>query len=378
MDRHLRALLIEDNPSDARLIKEIFSFASNGEATLEIAQSLTGGLELLENPPDIVLLDLSLPESRGMDTFFRVREKVPNVPIVLLTGLDDEETAIQAIKSGAQDYIVKGKADESLWRSINYAMERKRLLNEREGLIGELDLTLRELKVLADHLQKRNRELEEFAAVAAHDLKSPLQIIVNYLRLLQSRYGELLDARGLEYIDIASTSSKRMAELIDNLLRYSRLDMELPVAQIESGQALSIALKNLEVRIAESGAVVTSDALPEVVCNDTRLSQLFQNLIDNAIKFRGSAPPRVHVSCAKSNGEFCFTVRDNGIGIAPGAAERIFNAFQRLHDKGDYPGTGLGLAICRKIVQKWGGRIWVEPGPESGSVFCFTIPMEDK
>jgi light-regulated signal transduction histidine kinase (bacteriophytochrome) len=231
-------------------------------------------------------------------------------------------------------------------------------------------------KLLAQttELQRSNEELEQFAYVASHDLQEPLRTIGSYCQLLQRRYKGKLDADADEFISFAVEGAKRMQVLINDLLKYSRVGTRGKAFEpADCNVVFNDVLANLRQAIDEGGAVVTSDPLPTIPGDMVQLGQLFQNLIGNAIKFRGEAPPTVHVSARAEGDETVFSVRDNGIGIDVRHRERIFQIFQRLHERGKYPGTGIGLAVCRKIVARHGGRIWIESAPEQGSTFRFTL-----
>jgi len=226
-------------------------------------------------------------------------------------------------------------------------------------------------------LAHSNEELEHFAYLASHDLQEPLRMINSYLELLQQRYQHKLDATAQEFIGFAVDGAGRMRALIQGLLQYSRVGTHAqPFEPIDCEAVFENAITNLKIIIADSGAVVTHDPLPEVLADSTQLIQLFQNLIGNAIKFRTDKRPEVHVVANAENGCWRFSVRDNGIGVAPEHQERIFLIFQRLHTRDERPGTGMGLAICKKIVERHGGRIWVESELGKGSVFYFTIPNQ--
>lgn len=234
-----------------------------------------------------------------------------------------------------------------------------------------------ELEKLATELARSNQDLERFAYVASHDLQEPLRMVASYTQLLARRYAGQLDARADKYIAYAVDGATRMQELVNGLLAYSRVSRQgedfVPVA---CEQVLESVLRNLEHACRKTGAVVTHDALPTIRGNPTQLTQLLQNLISNALKFRGSEPPRVHVSARAAADQWLFSVRDNGIGIDPQYFQRIFVIFQRLHTREQYSGTGIGLALCKKIVEHHGGRLWVESAPGSGSTFLFTLPRE--
>src|SRR6267142_2506720 len=232
------------------------------------------------------------------------------------------------------------------------------------------------LREAHEESKRSNAELEQFAYVASHDLQEPLRMVSRYTQLLMRRYGDKLDGDAKEFTAFIVDGATRMKQLIEDLLAYSRVgtrDRNFKPAEAES--SLRRALTNLRAAIQDSGATVTQDKLPTIPCDEVQLAQLFQNLIGNALKFRKpDAAPAVHVGAADQGAEWEFTVRDNGIGIEPQYFERIFMVFQRLHDKGEYPGTGIGLAIVKKVVERHGGRIWVQSQP--GTTFHFTMPKQ--
>jgi PAS domain S-box-containing protein len=239
-----------------------------------------------------------------------------------------------------------------------------------------INIDITERKEGEQRLVQANRELEQFAYIASHDLQEPLRMIGSYLGLLQRKYASHLDARANEYIGFAVDGAARMQKLIRQLLEYAKLERAEPnLADIDSGRALTEALEVLRPRIASSGASVTHGQLPRLRADSDLLARLFQNLISNAIKYSSKArAPQVRVEAERGDSAWLFAVRDNGIGIAPADRERVFAVFQRLHTRDEYPGTGLGLAICKRIVDRHGGRLWVESTPGEGSTFHFTIP----
>jgi PAS domain S-box-containing protein len=258
---------------------------------------------------------------------------------------------------------------------------------ERGELIGSVvsfrDVTERQraeqaLAEKARELARSNTELEQFAYVASHDLQEPLRMVSSYTQLLARRYKGKLGSDADDFIAYAVDGAARMQRLIQDLLTYSRVGTkgrEFVPADCE--RLLDQVLGDLKVAIEESGAVVTRDALPIVRGDETQIGQLLQNLIGNALKFHNQESPRVHVSSKRNGKEWIFSVRDNGIGIDAQYAERIFVIFQRLHRRDEYPGTGIGLAVCKKIVERHGGRIWVESNQEKGATFYFTLPIQN-
>ncbi len=256
--------------------------------------------------------------------------------------------------------------------------------DEDEEVIGVFaaarDITERKkaeemLKLNINELARSNAELEQFAYVSSHDLQEPLRMIGSYLQLLEKKYQGQLDDKADKYINFAVDGAARMQNIINDLLAFSRVTTrgkELEITNVES--IFNQVLINLEVSIKENTAIITHDPLPKVMADDTQLTQVFQNLISNAIKFRGEDNPKIHIAAVRESNQWLFSVQDNGIGIDPKHKERIFEVFKRLHKRRDYPGTGIGLAICKKIIERHGGNIWVESELGHGSVFYFTLP----
>ena len=251
---------------------------------------------------------------------------------------------------------------------INGVFAAARDITERKKSEEMLRLNLNELA-------RSNAELEQFAYVSSHDLQEPLRMIGSYLQLLERRYKGQLDDKADKYIHFAVDGAARMQNLINDLLAFSRVTTrakEFEITDVES--IYNQVLINLEVSIKESSAIITHDPLPKVMADDTQLIQVFQNLISNAIKFRGEENPKIHIAAERKNKRWLFSVRDNGIGIDSKHKDRIFEVFKRLHKRRDYPGTGIGLSIVKKIIERHGGHIWVESELGKGSIFYFTLP----
>jgi len=263
----------------------------------------------------------------------------------------------------------------SLGGQAAIAIHNAQLYEETTAAKGEVEEANQTLKKQALELARSNTELEQFAYVASHDLQEPLRMVASYTQLLAKRYTGRLDGDADEFIAYAVDGVTRMQTQIQDLLSYSRVGKkERDFESTDCAAVLDRALANLKVAVEESGARVTSDPLPSVMGDGNQLTQLLQNLVGNAIKFRNHERTLIHVSARREGKEWIFSVRDNGIGFEPQFAERIFIIFQRLHAKGEHPGTGIGLAVCKKIVERHNGRIWAEAEPGKGATFYFTIP----
>ena len=274
----------------------------------------------------------------------------------------------ESIQSLVLDVTERVQAEEDL-RQLTAMLEQK--VEERTVELRSANerLAARELA-----LSRSNADLASFAYVASHDLQEPLRMVASYTQLLARRYSQKLDDDAREFIEYAVDGVRRMQRLIDDLLAYSRVDRQGgPLGPVAVASAVEAALTALQTSIEETGARIEVGPLPEVNGNEVQLTQVFQNLIGNAIKFRGDEPPRIEISAVASGAQWELTVRDHGIGIDPAFAERIFVVFQRLHTRAEYAGTGIGLAICKKVVEHHGGRIWLDTSVSGGAAFKFTL-----
>ncbi len=280
------------------------------------------------------------------------------------------EIGLTPVRTAGGTWVLSAIIDNTLRRELEDTLR-----GVNEGLERRVAERTRELRAANESLERSNIELRRFAYVASHDLQSPLRSISGFLQLLQEDYGERLDAQANHWIDRSVDNTHRMQRLIHDLLTYSQVESRSrPFELIDCREIVEQVAETLEPSIREAGAEIVVDDLPQVYGDRFQLTQLLQNLIENGIKYNGSATPEVRVSARAEGNEWLFSVRDNGIGMEPNQCERIFEIFHRLHGQGTYPGTGIGLALCRHVVERHGGRIWAESQPDAGSEFIFALP----
>lgn len=322
-------------------------------------------------------IELLVPEQAG---FFReptirpmgtglelsgVRKDGSNFPVeISLSPLDTEEGLL--VTAAIRDVTERKKADQEI-RELNASLEQR--VSERTA----------ELRASNEALRKSNEDLNQFAYAASHDLQEPLRLVALYSQMLQRKYSDRLDAQAEQYVSYVISGAHRMEILLKDLLAYSQVGSlgDGPASSVAVSEALRKALQNLQASIDENQALVTWNGLPTLQAHEIRLVQLLQNLLGNAIKYRQSDRPKVHVDAQRRSGEWLFSVKDNGIGIKPEYVQQIFGIFKRLHGS-TYPGTGIGLAICERIVKTYGGQIWVESSLGEGSTFYFTLPCSQE
>ena len=255
-------------------------------------------------------------------------------------------------------------------------LEFLEFISSQIAIALEARQTSENLEQYATNLERSNKDLQQFAYIISHDLQEPLRMVASYLQLLDRRFKDKLDADAKEFIDYAVDGAKRMQGLIQALLQYSRVGTRgSEFEPLDINLVLDQALQNLDLTLQEKQAEVIASDLPTILADQNQFVQLFQNLVGNAIKFTREASPKIQICATRTNGSFIFEVRDNGIGIDPAHEDRIFQIFQRLHTREEYPGTGIGLAICKRIVERHGGRIWFESQPDQGTTFFFSIPV---
>ena len=369
-------LVVDDVPANLELIAS--HLEQQGFRTV-VAQAGDEALaRALLVQPALILLDVMMPGIDGFETCRRLKAEptLRDVPVVFMSARADTGGKLSGFEVGAVDYLTKPVDKAELLARVRTHLSLAALQRQLAAQNLQLQREIHTREQAEAALKRSNAELEQLAYVASHDMQEPLRMIASYLQLVERRYADQLDADGKEFIGYAVDGAKRMQALIQDLLAYSRVGTKgHPPAPVDAAAVLRTALAHLELAINESAATITADPLPWVMGDGGQLLQLIQNLLANAIKFRGTAPPRVHVGCQPDGDSWRFEVRDNGIGIDPEFAERIFVMFQRLHSRSAYPGTGIGLALCKRIVERHGGRLWVEPAEGGGSVFKFTLPQ---
>ncbi len=322
--------------------------------------------------PDLVTLDVHLPDQNGKDVCRRLKAEPVSASIIVLQISATATTgpsATSALNNGADAYLTEPTDPEVLVATIRALLR----LRSAERDLAKANAGLARLN---QELQRSNEDLQQFAFMASHDLQEPLRMVNTFSQLLVKRFGHLTDPVIGEYAAFIDQGVKRMEMLIHNVLSYSRAvhsgDGDVKVANLEN--SFRQALASLDTAIEESSAIITCDTLPTVAGEEEQLAQVFQNLLSNALKYRdGSESVRVHVGVREGVSEWIISVRDNGIGFDQQYADSIFGLFKRLH-RNDYPGTGLGLAICKRIIERYGGRVWAESKIGSGATFYFALP----
>ena len=360
----LEILIVEDELVNSKLLEAMLSKSPLGVSKVKSAQTLDAALALLaERHFDVVLLDLNLPDSTGLDTLTAISGQYPLVAIVVITGEYGDDTGLEAISSGAQEYLVKGKYDAyTLSKSIYYAIERKRAEQVQAQLLKEVESV--------------NHELKSFAYIVSHDLKAPLRGIRTLTDWILADHGDKLGNDGREQITLLSGRVDRMHNLIEAILQYSR------VGRIKE-EKVRVNLSELVPEIIdlisppENIAITIENELPKVLCEQTRIQQVFQNLLSNAVKYMDKVQGRIAIGCVEEGDCWKFSVSDNGSGIEEKYFKKIFEIFQTLSPRDEYESTGVGLTVVKKIVELYGGRIWVESEHGHGSTFFFTLPSRE-
>jgi two-component system NtrC family sensor kinase len=364
---------------------------------------------------DLALVDLVMPEMDGIAVCRQIvalRRQLDNpIAVLMLTGREAKEDLTRALEAGADDFVGKSSDEAVLKGRIRALLRRKFFQQENQRILEELKnkeletiaaraekeaavareaderrqvaeeaaLELRQAKTELERanqeLMRSNDELRQFAFIASHDLQEPLRSVTSFCNLLKEEYQDKLDEQADNYIERVVQGAQRMKALVTGLLSYSRVsrDEQPTLGEVDIRAVVADAIANLQSSVQDSGAEICLGELPTVIGDRVQLCQLLQNLLGNAILYRGDRPPKIFVDAARDGHSWEFSVQDNGIGIAPEYHQQIFEIFRRLHSRDKYPGTGIGLAVCKKIVQRHNGRIWVESQPGAGTTFRFTL-----
>lgn len=396
----VKILLVDDKPENLVALEAVLE--GPGHQLIKAQSGKAALRACLEHEFAAILLDVKMPDMDGFETaaMIREREQSKDTPIIFLTALKSEEHLFRGYYMGAVDYLYKPIVPEVLRSKVsvfvdlcrkNTILKRNRDALEQKNAELQLQVAERmraesdvwrlnaELELRVDErtreLSRMNEELRQFAYVASHDLQEPLRTVASYAQLLARRYRGKLDTDADDFIEYMVGGVTRMHTLLNDMLAYSRVteSKDRPLAPANLNTVLQAALMNLELTVSENHAEIAHDELPTVVGDEIQLTQVFQNLIGNAIKYKSAEPPRISITAEKSDDDCTISVTDNGIGIDSQYTERIFGIFKRLHGR-ELPGTGMGLAICKRIIERHQGRIWVESKPGKGSNFRFTLP----
>ncbi|MBV8844980.1 MAG: response regulator [Bryobacterales bacterium] len=362
----IRILMVENAADDAELVGDALRQGGldpqihRVETETEMRSALEGGQW------DVILLDYVLPAFSGPKALKVCQEARCDAPIIVVSGNVGEETAVEMMKQGADDYVMKDK----LWRlpaALQRSMSDARVRREHRRAEEERKQALA-------RLEEANQELHQFMHSVSHDLQEPLRMISIYADLTKRKL-QHLDGDTVEYLRYVTDGARRMSTLLADLRAYvdaTNVDA-LAIEDTDAEVVLQGVLANLASTIDESAAVVVHDPLPTLRVRASHLTQLFQNLISNAIKYRSEAAPTIRIHARREGDQWRLACTDNGLGISPEYRDRVFDFFKRFHSA-KIPGNGMGLAICRRIVQRYGGRIWIESTPGAGSTFYFTLP----
>lgn len=399
-------LIVDDEPNNLRLLSNLLKkhgykvrAVLSGEMALSAAKS---------TPPDLILLDIMMPDMDGYQVCHQLKHDSDTcqIPVIFVSAKDQGFDKVKAFAVGGVDYITKPFQVEEVFARMechlklndlqkkleqqNYQLQaeicqrlsaEQALKEQNEQLRQEIErrqITELALQKANQKLARSNADLEQFAGIASHDLRSPLSTINGYAQLLQMCGKEQLDDKCKDFVKEILKLCNRMNLLIGELLSYARLNqVQEPLQLISCDRLVQQALENLATEIYQYQAQVTYDPLPTIIGSESQFVQLFQNLIGNAIQYRREESPRIHLSAVLQENHYLFSIQDNGIGIDPQYSEYIFQIFKRLHAQ-DYPGTGIGLATCRKIVERHGGSIWIKSQVDQGSTFYFTVPTQQR
>lgn len=371
----IHVLLIEDSLGDSKLISDMLTESRDFQFSFKQASRLKTGRELLQQSKfDIVLLDLNLPDSFGVNSAASLIQDFPEVPIVIITNNDNKEAGVTAVKLGAQDYIVKFFTDSySLIRSVIYAIERKKLERQYKNDNFNSDLSSK-LRTAGEELEKTRKELQDLIYVVSHDLREPVRTISNFTEMLRRRFRDKIDPDANTYIDFVLNGTENIQNMLDDLLVYSRITpARTQIKEVDLNLVFESILNRLAPQIEAQKAEINFERLPVIQADPSHMKELFFQFISNSLTYTNNAPV-ITIRSSKRDLSWLFSIEDNGIGIEKEFFDRIFIMFQRLHTREEYSGRGMGLSICKKIVELYGGSIWVESQLMKGTTFVFSIP----
>lgn len=362
-----RFLIVDDSEVSREMLCRMLE--QRGHTCVTVESATEAMARLRSDPFDMVLLDFMMPGVSGMELLSDIKSdtNLQGTAIVMLSAFDEVAEIGRCFELGAEDYLLKPFDRVVLTARLQAILERKRLQN--------LERKRREQLELAEcDLRRSNEDLQRFASVVSHDLQEPLRMVSNYVQLLQLSLGDKAPREQKDYIHFAIDGAKRMTALIQELFAYSNVaGGEQRREDVDCNAVLDEIKLHLRASIDEAEAIIIHSSLPHVMANRAQMQQLFQNLIGNAIKYRSQAPPVIRISAERDGGFWQFSVADNGIGIEPEYRETVFGMFVRLHSR-SVGGAGIGLAICQRVIERLGGRIWLESEKDKGSTFFFTIP----
>lgn len=381
MDNYfINVLLVEDNLGDANLIKKRLKKSNTTRFKITHVAKLKKAIEyIIQDFFDIILLDLSLPDSKGLETLAAIEQQATHIPIIVLTGLNDEELALEAVRQGAQDYFKKGLiVSELLVHALRSAIERKRTQEQLRRQKQQLEIANQILEQRTQQLEALNAELEAFSYTVSHDLRSPLISIDGYSCFLEQQYGSDLDQRGKRYLNHIRQATQRMNQLIEDLLMLSRVQKSvLSITSFNLSQMIQAIAQELQQQ--NPSDQINIKITPDIVAHgDQRLLRIaLENLLSNAWKYSARKPqPEIEFSVQSSTPQTTYLIRDNGIGFNTNQADQLFRPFQRLHSNDEYPGTGIGLATVQRIIHRHHGQIWAEATVGKGATFYFTLGID--
>ncbi len=389
-----RILVVDDSQTNCEMLRRRLcrrdydvECANDGQAALDM---------IAASEFDLVLLDLMMPGISGLEALERIRQdySLTQLPVIMVTAKGESQDVVDALSKGANDYVTKPldfnvglarirtqvnlkRTTASLQAEVlerkaaqeNLADHARRLQTSNDRLVQ----AEKELQQSVRELQQKNESLEEFVYVASHDLQEPIRKLVSFAKLLQTDLGDSLDESVANDLAFITTSAHRISTLVKNVRTLAHTDLATAEQAVSLDDCVNAAIDSMSDEIAVSGATIERQSLPCVTGNEVLLVQLFQHLIGNAIKFASLDSPVVEITAVFADSNWAFGVKDNGMGLDVRYADRIFKPFQRLHGRDEFEGTGIGLAICNRVVQRHGGRIWVDSQPGQGAHFQFTL-----